>query len=517
MYRLITSISILFFMTTVVYSQQLKSYESFAHFDVEKYIKQYERNFDTNGIITQKKEYHALTICIYGIMNFDAFQETGDSIYYKRIVNQYKYFIDTSKLVFYDEHQRAGLPYNFAFKGLKAPWFSGMTQGVAASFLLRYYALTNDKQALNLSKQIIRFMLQSESDGGTIGRTKEGELWIEEYPNLAASKSVLNGFINGLIGLKEYCTYFPEDQLAASIHDSCYAAMFHSLDAYNTASWTCYSRNSGPITNSYMRYELEEFDHLFSIYGDERLRDQMRIWAKFSVGKFDTELKFLKRPKYDFAADLPYDKNIDGCSYNQYELFSKSMTNGITKHSGRKKSKYDLEKESYYCELRMTDQLLKTTQPQLVAFHNGKKVELTTEIKDGCLSVSSSTPFDAINVRFKHKPPVDSSGVKLMVYDYRNSDIPQFACYTISKKEYLTKGEVVHFTGNPINATGAKVYYRFGKKQDVVKDSKYSIEQSFDFETGSFIVQETGIYEFFVSYDITHPVSQIGQLKIIHQ
>ncbi|MDH4473970.1 MAG: D-glucuronyl C5-epimerase family protein [Fluviicola sp.] len=515
MNAIIHTISIVFVLSNAI-GQQLLPYESLTHFDVEKYSKQYERTFDTNGIIVQKKEYHALTIGFYGIMNYDAFKQTGDSLYYRRVINQYNYFKDTSKLIFFND-QSLGLPYRFEFKGLKEPWYSGMTQGVAASFLLRYYDLTKDKEALRLSKQLINFMLKPESEGGTIGRTKEGELWIEEYPNLTSSKSVLNGFINGLIGLKEYCMYFPDDQFAASIHDSCYAALFHSLDKYNTANWTNYSRNSGPVTNSYMRYELEEFDHLYSMYHDVRLRDQMRIWAMFSLGKFDNELKFLKRPKYDFAAVLPYDKKIDGCSFNQYELFSKSMVNCLVRHSGRKKSKYELQKESYYCELRLTDQLLKTTQPQLLAFCNGKKVEITTEIKEGCLSASATTPFDAIKVHFKRKPQVDTSEVKLMVYDYRHSDIPQFACYTLSKKEYLTKGEVVKFTGNQVNSTGAKVYYRFGKKQDMVKDKKYSIEQSFDFETGSFVVQETGIYEFFVSYDITHPVSQINQMKIIHQ
>ena len=60
MSRLITAISI--FVTTYSFGQQLLPYESLSHFDVEKYVKQYERDFDAVGIITQKKQYHALTI-----------------------------------------------------------------------------------------------------------------------------------------------------------------------------------------------------------------------------------------------------------------------------------------------------------------------------------------------------------------------------------------------------------------------------------------------------------------------
>lgn len=515
MNRFITTISIIFTLS-YAFGQQLFPYESLTHFDVEKYSKQYERAFDTNGVIVQKKEYHALTISFYGIMNYDAFKETGDSLYYKRVVNQYKYFLDTSKLVFFDD-QSVGLPYRFAFKGLKAPWYSGMTQGVAASFLFRYYDLTKDKEALNLSKQVIRFMLKPESEGGTIGRTKEGGMWIEEYPNLTASKSVLNGFINGLIGLKEYCTFFPDDRQALAIHDSCYAAMFQSLDKYNTANWTSYNRNGGGITNSYMRYELEEFDHLYSIYADERLRDQMRIWAKFAVGKFDAELKFLIRTKYDFASALTYNTKIDGCVFDQEELFSKSMIRCDTVDSNRKKRRYRLTNESYYCELKFPEKSATFPQPKIDAFRDGKKVELTTETREGSFIAYSSTPFDELKVNFKRKQPADSTGVIVTVYDYKNSGVPQFACYSIQKKEYLTKGEKVSFSGETVNTTGVKVYYRSGKTEEMVKEKKFSIEQSCDFATGSFVVPETGIYEFFVSYDITHPFSQISHLKIIHQ
>ncbi len=514
MSRLITAISI--FVTTYSFGQQLLPYESLSHFDVEKYVKQYERDFDAVGIITQKKQYHALTISFYGIMNYDLFKATGDSLYYKRTINQYKYFQDTSKLMFFDD-QSIGLPYHFAFKGLKAPWYSGMTQGVAASFLFRYYDLTKDKEALELSKQLIRFQLKTESEGGTIGRTKEGGMWIEEYPNLASSKSVLNGFINGLVGLKEYCMFFPEDVKAAAIHDSCYAAMFQSLDKYNTANWTSYNRNGGGISNSYMRYEIEEFDHLYMIYGDERFRDQMRIWSKFAIGKYDAELKFLHRPKYDFAIELQHNKAIDGFSYTGGEVFRKSLTRCTADNSNRKKRHYTLRTPTYYCEITFADTAAKYTEPKVEAFYKGKKVELGTEVKKDCFAVSSSVPFDELKVNFKRKQPDDSTAAVVAAYDYKNSDVPQFACHTMLKKEYLTQGEKVYFTGDLTNVTKPKVYYRCAKTAEMLKDKKFSIDQSFDFETGSFVVPETMFYEFFVSYDITHPFSQISHLKINHQ
>ena len=77
----------LLFLFPFISRAQLPKYVSFSnHFNIEKYIKQYERKFDTLGVLTQKKEYHALTISVYGIMTFDAFNKTGEEKYYNQVV-----------------------------------------------------------------------------------------------------------------------------------------------------------------------------------------------------------------------------------------------------------------------------------------------------------------------------------------------------------------------------------------------------------------------------------------------
>ena len=253
------------------------------HVDKNLWINENDRSFDANGIVIQKKSYHALSIAGFGIMNYEDFVVSGDSSSYKNVINQYKYFCDSTKVVYTDNYKGMGLPYKFIFFDMKPPWYSGMTQGVAISFLLRYYKLTGDSNVLEKVRQLAWFMLQPVERGGTIGKTPEGFAFIEEYPNSKKNPQVMNGFINGLIGLKEYLNFFPEDTLARRIHDESYETMIKTFREYDTSNnWTNYNRLKKPVTNLYMRYQITELEFLYSIYSDYRLIKQMMIWSYFA-------------------------------------------------------------------------------------------------------------------------------------------------------------------------------------------------------------------------------------------
>lgn len=497
------------FSTANLVAQTLKPYESVSHFSPERYVQQYERAFDTLGIVTQKKEYHALTISFFGIMNYDAFAATGDSSYYRHAVNQYNYFKDTSKLIFTDNGTCAGLPYRYNYKGLKAPWFSGMTQGVATSYLLRYYQLTGDKEALELSEKIIRFMLKPEADGGTIGRTKEGGPWIEEYPNYKSSKSVLNGFINGLIGLKEYCEYFPNDTYAKSIHDSCYREMIEHIYVYDTPAWTTYNRNGGAISNAYMRYELEEFDHLYSLYGDERLRRQMKIWSRFAIGKYDKEQKFLIHPKYDFATEVPFETENKGFTYDRSKQFFTGLKEiPLEKETGKLYA--EIPQKTNYIQLRFKEG--KTPKKlQVKAFSGDKEIKLYASESDTASAYESRLPIDRVELKVKKNAAKE---LQLAVYDYRSCIQPQFAWFAPCTPKYISKGQKITIEGKANNLTNAVVFYRLGASTDDLKKQVFRQSDSFALDSDGIIARETGMYEFFVCFDLTHPVSTLSGFEI---
>jgi hypothetical protein len=287
-------------------------------------MNQYERKFDSKGIVLQKQEYHALSIAFYGIMAYDEFQRTKDSVYYHQAIAQYAYFCDTSKVKLFNNDSEMGLPYNFKFHDLNPPWYSGMTQGAAISYVLRYYKLTKDPGALVKAQQLAKFMLKNDNEGGTISCTPENYCFVEEYPNSKNKRQVLNGFINGLIGLHEYLQFFPTDERAKEVHDDGYAALF-SFELYDTFQWSSYDRKGRPLTNQYLRYQLTQLEHLYAIYKDERLKRQMMIWSSMANSKLDTEIKFYKYPRYQYGIALE-----DSMRNEIYKPLYKSEKNTLT-------------------------------------------------------------------------------------------------------------------------------------------------------------------------------------------
>lgn len=500
-------------------SQTLKPYELiFNHWEIEGFLKQFDRGLDSNGVVIQKNEYHALIICFYGIINFHEFEKTQDSTYYYRCVNQFKYFNDTSKLNYFDNGESVGLPYLFAFNGLKAPWYSGMTQGTAASYLLRYYKLTGNAKALDLTEKIIRFMLKPESEGGTISITKEGNSWIEEYPNCKSSKSVLNGFINGLIGLNEYLFFFPEDKEAKRVHDECYDALFTSLKYYDTPTWTSYNLNKKTVSNGYMRYQISEFDNLYNIYGDERFKLQMAIWSKLAINKLCKELTFYKFPNFEYAENLE-SKGEGRFEFNQNEKFQASLINKVHNYSnykkgGFKKVSFTFDQKQYYCEIEFKD-FLGSSKLSMAVYLNGVSSDSNYDFDGIKLKVYSKSGFDHLDVKFAKKVKKKNQLIAVKEYNRYSYNLPFFGVVDIKKKFNLVQGKKYRIVYAGENLIDGKVFYRNASTAQELGKKVFSIENNFNLSELNFTAPETGSYEMFISYSIYLPNSFLDDFDLI--
>ncbi len=496
---------------------QLPEYESFSHIDAEKYLLIHDREIDKDGIITQKGVHHALTVSVYGIMNYDAFMSTGDLTYYNRVIDQYKFFSDPTNLVFSDNNASAGLPYRYGFQGLAPPWVSGMTQGAAVSFLLRYYTLTKDISALKLSKQLMHLLLKDEKEGGTLSRTLEGGMWIEEYPNSKQAKSVLNGFINGLIGVHEYCVFFPEDKRAKTVRDSCYAEMIGNVSKYDKPDWTMYARytTGGNITIGYLKYQLQEFDHLYRLYADERLRNEMRIWSRFAFNQPDTEIVFLKKPEYQFAKLLDGNPFSGSCEFSEHENFSSGLVAQEPKSTMNNVYRYHFSEEKYYCELKVITHEIESEHIRITAYQNGHIIKTKCTVRDSMIIIESDTPFVMLSADLGTRHIRKPVPVVLYAYNHRKSSLPMFGFYVLPNMFNLEKDKEYRFDFHGEHLTNATVFYRHGASMFDIANSLWSAEQSFILNNEVFRIPEGGVYQFFLSYDLTHPESAISRLQLV--
>ena len=516
----------------VVYGQKITPYEMYSdHFVIPEYAKQYKRSFDSLGIILQNKEYHPLTISIYAIMCHDAFIKTGDSAYFDAVVQQYIYFNDTTRLDYAFDNKGVGLPYNFPFGGMKPPWYSGLAQGVAVSFLLRYYALTKDEAARDLLQKIAYFMIQPVEKGGTISKTPEGTTWIEEYPNSRSSKNVLNGFINGLVGLKEYCDFFPEDTLAKRIHDESYESFVSTISEYDTPTWSSYNRNKKGLSTLYMRIQLTQMDHLYSLYNDERLRRQMMIWGMMMNNRLDKELRFYKKPSYIFSKSAV--KNTDGSfAINEAKKFNKSyrIDSNVLIVKNNKQSiplgtgvmckgeallKFD--RRHVWLDVSLSKGL-DNKKFKVLALKDGKAIaELPIDYKNGILKIKSDIPFNEVSISyrsiFKNKLYITN----VRNYSYRDYKMPMFGHHMFAQEFTLIKGNSYRVELPVKNAYDLTLFYRSGRNKNEVKQKKWIAGNYINDTDVLFVAPQTGVYQFFVSYRLLTPNSSFEEICLYPQ
>ncbi len=273
-------------------------YSCFAdHFLYDKWLKDPKRSVAPEGYFRYDKRFHPLSVATGGILAYERFMETGDSAYFRTMQDQVRYFSDTARVDTAFGGKGLGIPYDWAYGQLKAPWYSGMTQGVALSLLIRYEHLTGDPAMEPMMRKIAYFILQPETAGGCLSTTKEGYTWIEEYPRSTEHRHVLNGFINALIGLLEYSARFPDDTLAGRVTNECRAGLRSCFDHYEKVEWSTYDRSGNGLTAGYMEYQILELQQLLTLAYDPVIHDQLLLWTVFAAERPNNERALHMRKK----------------------------------------------------------------------------------------------------------------------------------------------------------------------------------------------------------------------------
>ncbi len=279
-------------------SQAPLRYSCFAdHILYDKWVKDPKRSVAPEGYYQYEKRFHPLSVATGGILAYEQFMETGDSAYFRTMQDQVRYFSDTARVDSAFGGHGVGIPYDWAFGQLKAPWYSGMTQGVALSLLIRYEHLTGDPALEPLMRKIAYFILQPETAGGCLSTTKEGSTWIEEYPRSTEHRHVLNGFINALIGLLEYSHRYPDDTLASRVTGECQLALRNCFDHYDKVEWSTYDRSGNGLTAGYMEYQILELEQLLALAFDPVIHDQLVLWTVFAAERPNNERALHMRKK----------------------------------------------------------------------------------------------------------------------------------------------------------------------------------------------------------------------------
>ncbi len=502
-------------------------------YDTDKWLKEGARSFDRRGILQQALNYHGLAIAFLGIMRYEDFLATGDSVYYWQVVDQYKYFSDTSLVMITDGGKGMAMPYRVTFKDMQGPWISGMAQGAGLSYLARYYALTGDTTALRTIRQVAYVLLKPVEQGGTIGKTPEGYPWIEEYPGSKAAPEVLNGFINGLIGLHEYNRVLPGDTAAIRMEKTCYRSFLETISAYDTPTWTDYKRIRNSIIQlSYLRYQLAELEHLYEIYGDDFLLRQSQIWSMMTYQSIDSSQKSYRTPLFEFAKailDTPSGKWIAGDSLFCTALRSvqggkEMLGNAAARFPAVPLALKDLHKQTfqfaepiYFLRLRFSDSRANSKISCEATDATGKDIGLRLAWRGEELWVYSPQPIHKLHLRPIGKPKDDVFLKEALVLDKNQQKLPIYGFYEIREQQEMQESKAYKIMLEMENINEAKLFYRTESNELRFRLATWNKENYIDLPASEFKPPSSGIYEFFISFPITQPSPRIHRFELVDE
>ncbi|MDX6629878.1 MAG: hypothetical protein QOH00_2124 [Gaiellales bacterium] len=162
--------------------------------------------------------------------------------------------------------------YSFDYPGSRAPWLSGMAQGVAIQALARAWEATHDPDDLALARRALRGLGLPLSAGGLLLQPAGGRWW----PLYAGQPSlrVLNGDLQTVISLYDYAAITGDAEALAWARDGARTAAA-LLPKYDTGAWSLYqgSREAKLGYHDLMTLQLRQLalrtDNLaFRIYAD---------------------------------------------------------------------------------------------------------------------------------------------------------------------------------------------------------------------------------------------------------
>ena len=149
-------------------------------------------------------------------------------------------------------------PYeNYEKKTIKAPWWSGLTDGYAIILLLRGYDCFNDEKYLNLAKSLYESVITPVEKGGSL-IFWDGFPWIEEYVDPTGNPyklpRVLNGMFYAYIGIKSYEEFAKKHNLKNyNLSNKLGLSILHHIQKFDMGLWSYYDAIGGKANLKYHR------------------------------------------------------------------------------------------------------------------------------------------------------------------------------------------------------------------------------------------------------------------------
>jgi hypothetical protein len=284
----------------------------FYYGDFRKCLHNYE--LDQNGIAilivnpdapdAQRRSFNPCLVAEYAIIEYENYLRTKKEEHRVSFQKHADWLVDNATLV---DNDKACLYYHYDTPKEKAPWGSGISQGIGISALLRAYQHFGESRYFEVAIRLFNMMDVAVEQGGFRFGDERFPLWYEESND---NRHILNGHIYSLLGT--YDLYrVTRDPLYKKRFEDGVQTIKKNISSFDMGFHTKYDSVAHcPANHSYHSIHITLFRILYNITGDsfflncaERFKDyherpayRLRAFAYILKFVLSQKLLRLKRP-----------------------------------------------------------------------------------------------------------------------------------------------------------------------------------------------------------------------------
>jgi len=237
--------------------------------------------FDDLGVpVKEDLSYNISGICGYGLAYWNLYLDTSDEECRKKFNNQIEFLKKTPSFLYSS---------NLKLKGLSTPWYSCLSQGLAASMFLRSYLLTASEVDKNNARKCLDNILVKDYN---LVSEFNNQLFLEEYPYENPSH-VLNGFLSAYIAFLEY-KKITKDTTYDLVINCLFTSLDSNLHLFNKRNWSLYEITNGNLHNyatvHYHTLHIAQLEYVKYLTNVENFDNQIKIWKN---SLFNLRLRFI--------------------------------------------------------------------------------------------------------------------------------------------------------------------------------------------------------------------------------
>jgi len=213
------------------------------------------------------------------IKDFTKFSETRDSLYLNSVLHYSDWLLKYA--VIKNDFAVWPHPYEFSKYNIEEGWCGSWALGNILSAIARRIQLDQDSNFINLADKIVNAFETKIENGGILFVDDDKNYWYEEYPAIPPSH-VLNGHINGILGLYDYWR-ISENIKAKELFNKGVETVTENLHKFDSGYWSYYDDEYPYVADYFYHFavHIPQLKILYQLTDKSIFNDYSTKWESY--------------------------------------------------------------------------------------------------------------------------------------------------------------------------------------------------------------------------------------------